>query len=456
MTIGHVQVPGYPVPGYPPRHTALYVGFLVFLATVCSLLDRQILALLVAPIRRDLHISDTDISLLYGFAFVLLYCTLGLPLGRLVDHWQRKFVLSAGVATWSLMTLFCGLAPDFRMLFIARIGVGIGEACLVPAACSLLADYFEPRTRGRAMGFYTLGIYVGLGLSMVAGGVLYDLLVRSARLPVFGELSAWRTVFVLVCIPGFVVALLALTIKEPARQEMIAPSEGSGREVQPSPAFHSYLIEHRKVLGPALLANGLLAFMAFAVLGWAPSVLSRQFSLSGSTIGLTLGALSTVGGAAGALAGAYACDRWTARGFTAAKFRVTATAALLSGVGLGLLGLSSTTWMSVTAIAVCIIAPALWATSSQAIVQELYPNRLRGQGSALVVMVNGLCGLGGGPLVVGLLSDHMLKGRPLSTVIVAAALPAVLGTLLLYLLSHRGYEALRQLTLGPQLAGGPL
>ncbi|HWJ35322.1 MAG TPA: MFS transporter [Steroidobacteraceae bacterium] len=449
MTISHVQTPGY-----PPRRSALYVGFLVFLATVCSLLDRQILALLVAPIRKDLHISDTQMSLLYGFAFVLLYCTMGLPLGRIVDRWQRKFVLSAGVATWSLMTLLCGLAPDFRMLFIARIGVGIGEACLVPAACSLLADCFAPQTRGRAMGFYTLGIYVGLGLSMIAGGVLYDRLIHSAPLPVFGALPAWREVFVLVSIPGFVVSLLALTLREPARQDTLSPL-GSTHEARPSPAFLSYLMEHRKVLGPALLANGLLAFMAFAVLGWAPSVLSRQYSLSGSAIGLTLGALSTGGGAAGALIGAYVCDRWTARGRMAAKYTVTATAALLSGVGLVILALSSTVWMSVTAIGVCIIAPALWATSSQAMVQELYPNRLRGQGSALVVMGNGLFGLGGGPLAVGFLSDHVFIGHPLSTSIVAVALPAVLGTLLLYFLSRRGYEALRQLTLGLKLGGAP-
>jgi len=139
----------------------------------------------------------------------------------------------------------------------------------------------------------------------------------------------------------------------------------------------------------------------------------------------------------------------------AAKYTVTATAALLSGVGLVILALSSTAWMSVTAIGVCIVAPALWATSSQAMVQELYPNRLRGQGSALVVMGNGLFGLGGGPLAVGFLSDHVFIGRPLSTAIVAAALPAVLGTLLLYFLSRSGYEALRQLTQGPKLGGAP-
>src|SRR6202051_3324117 len=169
---------------YPARRDARYVGLIVFAATMFSFLDRQVLAILVDPIRRDLHVSDTGMSLLYGFAFVILYSTLGLPIGRLINHHQRRLILAAGVAVWSVMTIACGLAHSYGTLFCARIGVGIGEACLTPAACSLLADCFEPRVRGRAMSFYLLGVYAGIGFLTAPGGPLYDVLLRSPGLPI--------------------------------------------------------------------------------------------------------------------------------------------------------------------------------------------------------------------------------------------------------------------------------
>ncbi len=200
---------------YPARRAAFYVAFIVFTATMFSFLDRQILAILVDPIRRDLHVSDTEMSLLYGFAFVILYSTLGLPIGRLIDRHQRRLILATGIAVWSLMTMACGLAHSYAMLFCARIGVGIGEACLTPAACSLLADCFEPGVRGRAMGFYLVGVYSGIGLSLLAGGLLYGALARSPGLPLLGGLAPWRAVFVIVGSPGLVIAALALTLREP-------------------------------------------------------------------------------------------------------------------------------------------------------------------------------------------------------------------------------------------------
>jgi MFS family permease len=432
---------------YPTRRDARYVAMVVFAATMFSFLDRQILAILVDPIRRDLHVSDTGMSLLYGFAFVILYSTLGLPIGRLIDRHQRRLILAAGVAVWSVMTIACGLAHSYGTLFCARIGVGIGEACLTPAACSLLADCFEPRVRGRAMSFYLLGVYAGIGLSMVAGGVLYDVLSHSRGLPIIGRLAPWRAIFVIIGSPGLAIAALVLTMKEPSRQDL-APMPAAaalGRGAGDSTLI-AYLRANAATIAAALMAHGVLAFVGYALMGWAPSVLMREFHQSRSVVGLTLGLLSLAGGVAGALAGAVFCDRWTAAGVTAAKFRVCAVGAGVCAAGLLLLSLADVSWAAFAGVALCLTALPLASASGQAMVQELFPNRLRGQGSAMTVLLIGLFGAGCGPLVVGWFSDHLFHAQGLSTAIVVTGLPATGVVILLYLCGRNGYEALRQRT----------
>jgi MFS family permease len=429
---------------YPARRDAFYVALIVFTATMFSFMDRQILAILVDPIRRDLHVSDTDMSLLYGFAFVILYSMLGLPIGRLVDRHQRRLILAAGVAAWSVMTIVCGLTHSYATLFCARIGVGVGEACLTPAVCSLLADCFEPRARGRAMSFYLLGVYAGIGLSMVAGGVLYDVLLRSPELPLIGRLAPWRAVFVIIGSPGLAIAALVLTIKEPARQDLVSTPATEAFGFGGDPSLITYLRINAATIVAALIAHAIIAFVSYALMGWAPSVLMREFHQSRGVVGLTLGLISVAGGVSGALAGAIFCDRWTAAGVKAAKFRVCACGAGLCAAGLVVLAFADLPWAAFAAVALCLIGVPFAAASGQPMVQEMFPNRLRGQGSAMLMLLNGLLGAGCGPLVVGLLSDHWFHARDLSTAIVSAALPATGVVILLYRYGRNPYERLRQ------------
>ncbi|MDR3511945.1 MAG: MFS transporter [Caulobacteraceae bacterium] len=430
--------------GYPTRRDAYYVAFIVFTATAFSFLDRQVLAILVDPIRHDLQVSDTRMSLLYGFAFVILYSTLGLPIGRLIDRSQRRLILAAGVATWSVMTIACGLAHDYWTLFAARIGVGVGEACLTPAACSLLADCFEPRVRGRAMSVYLLGVYVGLGLSMAVGGALYEALRRGVHLPFIGALAPWRAVFVLIGAPGLLIAALAPTMREPPRQDLAAATGGGAPADDANPGLVRYLRLNASTIATALAAHGLLAFVSYALMGWAPSVLVRQFHQPRAAVGLTLGVLSLVGGVVGALWGSIVSDRWTAQGMTAAKFRVCAIGAGFAAVGLTILPFATAAWTAFAAITLCLTALPFASASGQTMVQELFPNRLRGQGSAMMVLLMGLFGAGGGPLAVGLLSDTLLRRQGLSVAIVSTGLPAAIAVLLLYLLGRDAYEAARR------------
>lgn len=209
----------YPNPGY-----AWYVVVILFLAFVVSYIDRQIISLLVDPIKADLDITDTQIGLLQGFAFTVFYTFAGIPLGRLADKKNRKIIISLGMLIWSIMTFACGLARNFTHLFIARIGVGVGEASLSPASNSMISDYFPKDKRGKPVAVFFMAVYVGVGLSFILGGIVVGMVSNAGDvlvLPLLGELSAWQTTFMVVSIPGILLVLVMGTIKEPFRHGMI-------------------------------------------------------------------------------------------------------------------------------------------------------------------------------------------------------------------------------------------
>src|SRR5215475_8795279 len=184
---------------------AYYVLGVLFVVYIFNFIDRQILAILLQPIKEDLKISDTALGFLTGFAFALFYTIAGWPLARIADRWVRRSLIAISLATWSLMTAFSGLARNFTDLALARIGVGIGEAGASPPAHSLLSDYFSPQKRATVLAIYASGIYVGVGLGYWIGGWIND---------VYG----WRTAFFVVGAPGLFMALLVrLTIREPIR-----------------------------------------------------------------------------------------------------------------------------------------------------------------------------------------------------------------------------------------------
>ncbi|MDE3054931.1 MAG: MFS transporter, partial [Gemmatimonadota bacterium] len=191
-----------------PRYAWYVVGVLT-LANVGGFVDRLILSLLVVPIRRDLGISDTQMSLLMGLAFSVFYTVLGLPIGWLADRANRKAIMGWGVAVWSVMTAACGVAGTFGRLLATRIGVGVGEATLAPTATSFLADYFPPQRLGTAMSVYSMGVFLGSGLAYVIGGAVVAFLDAKGRviLPLVGAVHPWQTAFFVVGVPGLVVAL---------------------------------------------------------------------------------------------------------------------------------------------------------------------------------------------------------------------------------------------------------
>ncbi|MGH9937465.1 MAG: MFS transporter, partial [Blastocatellia bacterium] len=208
-----------------------YAWYVVFVLMVCltlSFIDRQILSLLVGPIKRDLGISDTRIGLLQGLAFALFYTLMGLPVGWLVDRYSRRTIIAAGVFFWSLMTALCAVAGNFWSLFAARLGVGVGEATLGPAAMSLTSDYFPKEKLGGALSVYAMGIFIGSGLALIVGGTVVSAVagMPAVTLPIIGEIASWRLTFLIVGAPGLLVGLLVYTVREPLRRDLLRPSEG--------------------------------------------------------------------------------------------------------------------------------------------------------------------------------------------------------------------------------------
>jgi MFS family permease len=207
---------------------AWYVVIVLMVIYTLSFIDRQILAFLVGPIRADLQISDTAIGLLGGFAFAIFYTLLGLPMGWLADRKSRRGLIAIGLVFWSLMTALCSLARSFGTLFAARIGVGVGEATLTPAAFSLIADYFPREKLARALSVYSMGILIGSGLAFIVGGAVVQAMngMPALQVPVLGTMAPWRLTFLIVGLPGLAIALLLLTVREPVRRNVIRDTAG--------------------------------------------------------------------------------------------------------------------------------------------------------------------------------------------------------------------------------------
>ena len=247
------------------RRYGWYMVAVLLVAYVFSFLDRQILSLLVEPIKRDLVLSDTQVSLLQGLAFALFNATGGLPLGRLVDTGRRTTIVCGGVAFWSVMTAMCGTAGSFRSLFVCRMGVGIGEAALTPSAYSLIADSVEPRRFGLALGLFTVGVQVGSGLAFLLGASL-----------IAGH--SWRVVFALVGLPGLLIALWAATLLEPIRR-------GAGATHPPLTAVMTYLRANARSLGGVYLCMAFAAMTSYTVNAWMASALIRTFGWTAAMAG---------------------------------------------------------------------------------------------------------------------------------------------------------------------------
>lgn len=420
---------------YPSRRHAWWAVTVLTLANVSSFVDRQILGLLVAPIRRDLGISDTQVSLLIGLSFAVLYSVLGLPLGRLADARSRRAIVGWGVAAWSVMTALCGVSRSYAQLFLARIGVGVGEAALAPSAYSLISDLVPRERVATAISVFSSGIYSGSGLALMVGGLVLQRLGGAGAwtLPIVGTVHPWQTAFFVIGLPGLVIALLALTIHEP-------PRRGATPEPLPISATVRYVRDNVRVFASHNVGVALLALAAYAASAWFPSMFIRRYGWTLPQIGLAYGACVMVFGTLGIVLGGRYADWHLKHGRVDGKLRTCLVGALGMLAGSVLLFFANTGLMAAIVLVPINLFAAFPYGAAAAVVQELTPNRMRAQVSAVYLFVVNLVGLGAGPTAVALLTDHVFHddaavGTSLTIVLVIAlSLSAVCLTY-----ARRGY-----------------
>jgi MFS family permease len=384
-----------------------YVIGVLMLIYTSSFVDRTIISLLVAPIRRDLNISDTEMSLVSGLSFAIFYTALGLPLGRLADRHSRRVIIMVGVTLWSIMTMACGLANTFSQLFLARVGVGVGEASLTPSAYSLIPDLFPKDRLARAFGVYNIGIGLGSGLALVLGGLVIGLVQHSppVALPLLGLAKPWQLVFLAVGAPGVLLALLMTTIREPRRRDMIAAESGGKPASLPVRQVLRYLWSIRRAYIPLVAAFCMTSVESFGYAAWIPSSFIRSYGWTAAEAGERYGLVVLATGISGAVLGGWFADRLTAMGIKSAYVRMTmyacacvlpfaVSAPLAPSGGLSLLLFAGMSFFN-----------SCWLGAFSGAIQLLVPNQMRGQTTALTLLFTSTFGFGLGPLIIARFTD---------------------------------------------------
>ena len=406
-----------------------------------SFIDRQIINLLVDPIRTDLSLSDSQVSFLQGLAFVLPYVLLSIPLGRVVDRANRIRVLVIGILVWTISCVTCGMAKNFWQLGMARMGVGAGEASVTPASWSLLADYFPEDKRALPVSIFLMGPYLGAGLSLILGAEVVGWAsgLGTIELPVVGALAPWQLTFMLVALPGLLMVFLLPLLQDPPRTQRLteAAEPLSWGEIA------QYVLPRRGVFGAYLLGAPFIVLVLYALQAWVPSLLIRVHGLEIVEAGRYYGTIALVAGSAGVLSGPVAA-RWLAGRMDPAVAplvtSISSTCLLIPVlVSAGLAESLTWTLVLITGASYLVTFPlALFATG----LQSASPNEMRGLMAGCFVLSTNLIGLALGPTSVALASDYIF-GSPQA---VGSSLALVGGTVLpmAVFLLWRGLAAIKQ------------
>ena len=421
---------------------AWYATIVLMLCYALSYVDRQILGLLVPQIKADLGISDTLMGLLQGFSFALFYAFMGLPLGRVADFANRRNLISICIAIWSFFTASCACARSYATLFLARMGVGIGEAALNPAAYSILSDYFSRERLGLALSVYYFGQLLGSSLALIVGGTVVQMVAGKpdVSLPVLGSIASWRLTFLILGLPGLLFPLLLLTIREPVRQGVLRTSSGKERL-----SLGETLAEVRKRWqSVAGISVGFVFHGAcnYGFSAWVPTYFLRAHGWSIGETGRALGYLVITFGCAGLYLGGYLSERWQRRGVVDAPLRVAIPCAI--GIILFFVPamLMPTAAWSLTLMGPAIFCLVLPMGTVGAALTVIFPNQVRARVSALYLFILNLGGLTLGPLLPGVFTDYLFRDPNMlgPSIAITMALSGA-SMLMIYLATLRPYRA---------------
>lgn len=384
--------------GYPPAAQTGFLLFCLVLAYICSFIDRQILALLVTPIKASLGLSDFEISLAQGLAFSMFFCLAAIPVGRLVDRYDRRLIVIGGLLMWSLATAMCGWVGGFASLFIARMFVGIGEAVLSPAAYSIIPDAFPPDRIVRANAIYSLGSLLGTGMAFLFGGTVITVVNSLDNLP-FG-LEPWRLTFMAAGSLGLFAIVALLFAREPRRR--IART----REAPPLGEALLYIWRRRADYLPLYLISVFLSMTGYAGMLWYPTHLYRVFGIGPAEAGFTVGIVMLTVAPLGTFLATMMTEHLARRGQIDAPVRVLVGLSLLIVPGT-LCSLVDDFRLSLVLFSIMAFCQGAFAANVIASIQFITPSRVRGLNSSIYMLVLTLGALGIGTALVGGLSDWL-------------------------------------------------
>ncbi len=416
---------------------AWFVVFMLCLAAVISFIDRQIISLLVDPIKEDLGISDMQVSLLQGFAFALFYSSAAIPMGRLVDAKNRKTIILAGMVLWSFATAVCGLAKVFWQLFIARMLVGVGEATLSPAGMSILADYFPRKSLTRALSVFTGASFLGTGIALVVGGFVINAMNEFGPVDAgfLGTIRPWQMTFLIVSVPGLIFALLVwLLVREPPRLGTATGGAQKDEALSLRQAWQ-YLMDHKTVILPTVFGFTFLTVAMFSVSAWVPSYFIRTHGMSAGEIGSIFGLYFVILGSAGVVTGGLFSDWLKSRGYDDSNMRAGFISALLATPFLATFALVPDKDLSLILLAPVVFFGTMPFGTGPSALPLIVPNRLRGQMVAIYLLVANVIGQGGGPFLVAFFTDYVLGDPNLIRYSISVVCPTVMligATILFY------------------------
>ena len=379
-----------------------YVLTVLVIVYAFNFIDRQIVGILAVPIKADLKLSDTQLGMMGGLAFALFYTLLGIPIARLADRVSRIRIMSIALAVWSLMTSLCGITTSFGQLFLARLGVGVGEAGGVAPAYSLICDYFPPKERARALSVYSFGIPIGSAVGIVAGAYLT-------------RLVSWRVAFIVVGIAGIALTpLLRFGVREPPRGGFDAsssataqpPAATAGLTEAPTLSQVCLTLGRKRSFWGLSLGASFSSMMGYGLFFWIPTLLYRSLGLSLVEAGLAFGSLLLAGGLSGIWLGGFAADRFGQH--HRSRYALYPAIAFIATVPFYFVGvLSTSVWMFMAVSLVPTAIGLAWLGPVLAAVQQLVPSNMRATASALFLFINNLIGIGLGGLLIGVLSDAL-------------------------------------------------
>ena len=405
---------------------------LLMCAAVVSQLDRHIINLVVEPIKAEYRLSDTQFGMLQGVAFGLFYTFMTLPIGVLADRTQRRAVIGIGIALFSTFALATGFARSYLQLFLARVGVGVGEASVYPAGFSIISDYFPPDRLGRAISLFTTSSMIGSGLAFIGGGMLIGGLERlhASRPELLMGLQPWQLAFVFVALPGVLLAPCFFLLREPARR---------GLAVGPCARLplRTVLAEFwrlRAFLALMLAGFSMVTTVSYSISIWTPAVFIRAYHWSPAEIGVWLGILMITCATPGGYVAGWLVDALRARGVVDAPLKVAAFGFVGCGLTGGLAPLMPTPELSLALLAPTLFFQSMPYACAPTALQLIAPNQMRAQVSALYLTFINLIGLGVGPVVVGLFTDRLFQSsadvRYSLAIVVAGAAPIMFAFVL--------------------------